>query len=126
MSGGTSGNSPIAPILKLWNHVIAEPREGRQLKSSIWQLERYPRQLDSPIFSFLVNGVSPLDGLDQAKPTLCGGHRTVISDKNLICVECSSPFTFIVGEEMFFASKPRRCPECRGFGGSPRDMYPAV
>jgi CxxC-x17-CxxC domain-containing protein len=50
----------------------------------------------------------------------------VISDKNLICVECSSPFTFIVGDEMFFASKLRRCPECRGFGGSPREMYPAV
>ena len=50
----------------------------------------------------------------------------VISDKTHICVECSSPFTFIVGDEMFFASKLRRCPECRGFGGSPREMYPAV
>ena len=50
----------------------------------------------------------------------------VISDKTLICVECSSPFTFIVGEEKFFASKPRRCPQCRGLGGSPREMYPAV
>jgi CxxC-x17-CxxC domain-containing protein len=50
----------------------------------------------------------------------------VISDKTLICLECGSPFSFIVGEEMFFASKPRRCPECRGFGGSPREMYPAV
>jgi CxxC-x17-CxxC domain-containing protein len=50
----------------------------------------------------------------------------VISNQTLICMECSSPFIFIVGEEMFFASKPRRCPECRGFGGSPREMYPAV
>ncbi len=50
----------------------------------------------------------------------------VFSNKTLICVECSSPFTFTVGEERFFASKPRRCPGCRGFGGSPQEQFPAV
>ncbi|MDA0264913.1 MAG: zinc-ribbon domain containing protein [Chloroflexi bacterium] len=50
----------------------------------------------------------------------------MLLDGTFKCVECSSPFTFNVGEERFFASKPRRCPECRGLGGSPQAMYPAV
>ncbi len=69
----------------------------------------------------------------------------MLSDKTLSCVECSSDFTFTVGEQEFFASKgftnePSRCPQCRaarrsqqggsggsgGFGGAPREMHPAV
>ena len=66
-----------------------------------------------------------------------------LADKQLICVECSGPFTFTVGEQEFFASRgysndPKRCPECRsarknqqrgGFGsggGGAREMHPVV
>jgi len=62
-----------------------------------------------------------------------------ISDKSLTCAECGTTFAFTVEEQEFFASKgytnePKRCPNCRearrsqqrGFGGSEREMHPAV
>ena len=62
-----------------------------------------------------------------------------LSDKTLVCAECSAEFTFTVGEQEFFASRgftnePRRCPDCRQSrrnqrsfdGGGAREMHPAV
>ena len=64
------------------------------------------------------------------------------TDKELQCVDCGATFTFSANEQEFFASKgftnePKRCPDCRtsrkqerggggGYGGSRRQMYPAV
>ena len=63
-----------------------------------------------------------------------------ISDKDLTCRDCGSPFVFTVGEQEFFAEKgftnePTRCTTCRsarrnqnrggGFGGQ-REMHPVV
>lgn len=35
----------------------------------------------------------------------------------LECIRCGKPFTFCVGEQIFFSDKefpaPKRCPECR-------------
>ena len=65
-------------------------------------------------------------------------------DKQLQCADCNTTFTFTANEQEFFANKgftnePKRCPDCRyakkqergggrsgGFGGSRRQMYPAV
>ena len=43
---------------------------------------------------------------------------TAITDKTLICRECSKEFTFTSGEQEFFSRKglqnePARCPDCR-------------
>ena len=61
------------------------------------------------------------------------------TDRELQCVDCGATYTFTANEQEFFASKgftnePKRCPDCRsarkkergGFGGGPRQMYPAV
>jgi len=41
-----------------------------------------------------------------------------LKDKELVCVDCKTPFVFSVGEQTFFASKgltnePKRCLDCR-------------
>ena len=67
------------------------------------------------------------------------------TDRELQCADCGSTFTFTASEQEFFANKgftndPKRCPDCRSarkqdrrggggygsFGGSRRQMYPAV
>ena len=61
-------------------------------------------------------------------------------DKELVCAECGTTFTFTAGEQEFYASRgltnePRRCPVCRQTrkerryedgGNRSREMYPAV
>lgn len=58
-------------------------------------------------------------------------------DKELVCKDCGSNFTFTSGEQTFYADKgfenePVRCPECRGAkkraksGGRKREMHSAV
>ena len=41
-----------------------------------------------------------------------------MTDKNIVCRDCGSTFTFTVGEQEFYKEKgfenePMRCPECR-------------
>ncbi len=64
------------------------------------------------------------------------------TDRELQCVDCGATFTFSANEQEFFAGKgftnePKRCPDCRaskkqerggggGYGGSRRQMHPAV
>ena len=66
-----------------------------------------------------------------------------LSDRTLVCVDCSGEFVFTVGEQEFFNSRgfvndPKRCQTCRssrrseqrggggGFDGGPREMHPIV
>lgn len=46
-----------------------------------------------------------------------GINKTQFTTKQLICCDCGAPFTFSIGEQLYFKSKqlsqPRRCPECR-------------
>ena len=64
------------------------------------------------------------------------------TDKQLVCQDCGSEFTFSAEDQEFFAERgytnePRRCPDCRrtrrsarSEGGGPRGgsrtLYPAV
>ncbi len=41
-----------------------------------------------------------------------------LTDKDLVCRECGSPFVWTAGEQEFYAQKgllhePQRCPDCR-------------
>ncbi len=41
-----------------------------------------------------------------------------MTDKNIVCRDCGSTFTFTVGEQEFYKEKgfdnePTRCPDCR-------------
>ncbi len=63
-----------------------------------------------------------------------------LSDRTLVCVDCSGEFIFTVGEQEFlnsrgFVNDPKRCQTCRstrrsdqrgGFNSGPREMYPIV
>ena len=64
------------------------------------------------------------------------------TDKQLVCQDCGSEFTFSAEDQEFFAERgytnePRRCPDCRrtrrsarsesgGTRGGSRTLYPAV
>ncbi|MHB1128345.1 MAG: zinc-ribbon domain containing protein [Bacillota bacterium] len=67
----------------------------------------------------------------------------MFNDKTLGCKDCGREFSFSASEQEFFAEKgftnePGRCPECRaarkqqtrggnrGYGSSPREMFPAT
>ena len=61
-------------------------------------------------------------------------------DKSIQCADCGITFVFSAQDQEFFQSKgytnePKRCSPCRqsrknerpgGFGGGPRQMYPAT
>src|SRR6266446_1278931 len=56
----------------------------------------------------------------------------MLSDQPLHCRDCNQPFTFTVGEQMFYVSKniinpPSRCATCRaGDKGRVDQFYPCV